>query len=243
MLICSFFLLKLFRGSNIFSCVQSNTIIFQKFKILSDKWWQQSAVTKCKIILHWRHLSLYKWLTERAVMLLYTLRTVRAGEKEIDAKRWRLVNTCPQSYHCDVLWINSSVLWDEARDLRRRWGSGRAQRGWLTNSSTDCDDERNLDYCSSDSNPLTSHHSALTLNHGPFLQFSPACMGGQCGWIEKSFSWRFLWARSENGPWFNIWYSTPYTGLHSPYIRCKFRGDIVIRSLWRTIENIYKELW
>lgn len=132
------------------------------------------------------------------------------------------------------------------RHGKDREGSNRAHRGWMTKRSQQqhwSHDDRNLDYCSSHLNPLTSHHSesglsthlktkpwTFTLHLVPILSSSSTV----ALWINRlAFSWRFTCSarhRFTTGP------DSVYLALHSDPVLTNYRsqwsGDFIITPLW-----------
>lgn len=109
------------------------------------------------------------------------------------------------------------------RDSEGLTGLNGVGRQRPANGSSDPDDERNLDYCSSHLNPLTSHHSESgqstllqnwTRNIPPNLPSPPV----QACWEAKTFGLRFLWARLTHRSWFSFWNLT-------------LRSDLVFHTL------------
>lgn len=109
--------------------------------------------------------SIYKLLIQSTVMLLFILSKVRFEEK-INRKDGSLQILHVYSPHSAVCcWVLISLSFgDGDRDHKRqkdREGSDMAQQaGSLKRQpQRQSNDERNMDYCISRLNPLTSHHS------------------------------------------------------------------------------------
>lgn len=204
---------------------------------------------------HWWCSSSYRWLTESAVMLLFSFMNGPIWGEINQCERWQLVNTFPRPFHCDVLSTSSTVPWDAAREYEetaRVW-RGLNEAGWPHREQqrhwSQWRKKSGLLQLLFESPYITSLwirsvYSALKLNHGPFHpHVAPIVLRGNTAalWTEKSFSWRSLWARSKNGSWFNIWYLTLYSDLLFSTIRCELGNDIIITSLLITCEYINKE--
>lgn len=140
------------------------------------------------------------------------------------------------------------------RNGKDREGSNGAHWGWMTKQSKQrhwFHDDRNLDYCSSHLNPLTSHHSGLSTHpKAKPWTFTPHLVpilpsGSTVAlWINRvAFSWRFTCSarhRFTTGP------DSVYLALHSDLVlstyRSQWSGDYIITPLWG-LESTSLQSW